>query len=108
MVERQARTFEAAMPKGMRIQVPPRAPNLATLRNFFASGSCLKGIERNRLTIAWLRAKNFGGLTAFADAIPYSMPRQQKKRTAPPAKKEASTDDNGSTICALCGRIIKP
>lgn len=28
VVEWQTRTFEGRMPKGMRVQVPPRAPNL--------------------------------------------------------------------------------
>src|SRR2546423_13314784 len=37
VVEWQTRTFEGRMPKGMRVQVPPRAPNLQRVNNVFAA-----------------------------------------------------------------------
>jgi hypothetical protein len=34
VVEWQTRTFEGRMPKGMRVQVPPRAPNCRSIYSF--------------------------------------------------------------------------
>jgi hypothetical protein len=34
VVEWQTRTFEGRMPKGMRVQVPPRAPNRQSIYSF--------------------------------------------------------------------------
>lgn len=34
VVEWQTRTFEGRMPKGMRVQVPPRAPNPGSICSF--------------------------------------------------------------------------
>ena len=35
VVEWQTRTFEGRMPKGLRVQVPPRAPSLVLVTAFF-------------------------------------------------------------------------
>ena len=68
VVEWQTRTFEGRMPKGMRVQVPPRAPNFSACANkpFTArmtrSLSCLLRRRRSLLLIArrtYVREKVF-------------------------------------------------
>ncbi len=75
------------MPKGMRVQVPPRAPNLSPLAELLPTPE--------KSTNPLLQR----------DSIPVSMARQRKSGDRP-AKKSAAKKENGSTVCALCGRIM--
>src|SRR5713226_7824632 len=50
VVEWQTRTFEGRMPKGMRVQVPPRAPLDSTGGNVFGSSATIdesSAVRRN-------------------------------------------------------------
>src|SRR5437660_12523385 len=49
VVEWQTRTFEGRMPKGMRVQVPPRAPRAAPL---FDNGPCSFCTTRNAYAVS--------------------------------------------------------
>ena len=54
VVEWQTRTFEGRMPKGMRVQVPPRAPNREV--NWFVRQRVVRpGLYRLQIPFASLR-----------------------------------------------------
>src|SRR2546429_5861306 len=56
VVEWQTRTFEGRMPKGMRVQVPPRAPNREV--NFVRWPVVRPGFYRLRVLFAFPRNHN--------------------------------------------------
>ena len=107
VVEWQTRTFEGRMPKGMRVQVPPRAPNPQCAKKFLSNRLGLKPLAKNDLARRRQPAEKSTEPLPFRHAIPYSMPRERKREDRP-TNAGAAKYEGGSTVCALCASVIKP
>ena len=142
VVEWQTRTFEGRMPKGMRVQVPPRAPSFVLERaeerrmprrnkvkagcvtpafesrskDYALAGQHLseltiiffsiQGAREVRFSVSGALDSKIGQSAGISKSDSVSMPHRRKRR-ARPAKGSATRKEDGSTICALCGRTIK-
>src|SRR5256885_3158524 len=106
VVEWQTRTFEGRMPKGMRVQVPPRAPTHQWAPVFFCPVIYPKPLAKNNLVAAIQRTEKSRDPHRFPYAIHSSMPRGRTSGARPP-NGGGGAKAGGSTVCALCGSTIK-
>src|SRR5262249_6560767 len=77
VVEWQTRTFEGRMPKGMRVQVPPRAPNRPL--NLLICQP-IAGLGFGRLWIPFVFLRNHGPSRQETLCLPNSKDRRETTR----------------------------
>jgi hypothetical protein len=82
VVEWQTRTFEGRMPKGMRVQVPPRAPNLSgRLKEFSAHLSRFNPLKKNDLVKSPSFYKKSTNPGLWRHPIPYRCHASQREES---------------------------